>query len=118
MSRVGSPGTRTSGVKSIVTNSVGKTVPLPERYSLKRNCGTNIPRSEHKEPLVLRPSVKTALKSDKQFKSCSQNKYLPCCPIGGSHFGYIIFKITFKVKVCKVLFEAILCTYYTLKQIQ
>ena len=86
VTRAGSPGTGTSGVNSIETNSVGETVPLPERYNLKRNCDTNLPKSEHTEPLCLRPSVETALKSDKQFKSCDQNKYLPWCSILGRPF--------------------------------
>ena len=49
---------------------------------LKGELWHQSPWSGNNEHLFLRSSVKTVWKSDKRFKSCSQNKYLPCCPVG------------------------------------
>ena len=52
--------------------------------ALKGNCGTNLPGQGIKNSCFFRPSVNTVRKSDKRFRGCSQNKYLPCCPMGAA----------------------------------
>ena len=66
-----------------VLNGRALTKLVQVKRTLKGNCGTSLPGQGIKSSFFWGHQWKQ-WKSDKRFKSCSQNKYLPCCPVGAA----------------------------------